>query len=576
MDKEKIINILNTIADLMEIKGENVFKCNAYRNAARSIEIYEGDFQKLIENREISELKGIGKSLAEKIETFAKTGTLNVYDELKKEFPEGILEMLKIVGMGPKKVKAVYEKLGIKNVGELEYACIENRLVELQGFGLKTQSKILKGIELYRKSVGKFLIDTAIFSAERIVNELKKLPEVKSIEVAGSLRRAKETVKDIDILAASDNPAPIMDKFVSLNGIAQVNAKGETKSSVVLDEAISVDLRIVSEESFPSALNYFTGSKEHNVALRSRAIKMGMKLSEYGIFKVEGEKEIPLKCKSEADIYKILNLAYIPPELREDRGEVEAAEKNTLPNLVCMEDIQGIFHIHSDYSDGAITIKSIVEHAKSLGLKYVGISDHSQSAFYAKGLKVDSIKKQWDEIDELNSNLKDFKIFKGIESDILRDGSLDYEDEILRGFDFIIGSVHSHFNLSEDEMTKRVIKAIENPYITMLGHPTGRLLLARDGYQINIDAVIEAAAKHKVIIEINSNPYRLDLDWRHCKKAIENGVMLSINPDAHARDGFSHIRFGVGVARKGWCEKKDILNTRTSEEVMNIFKKKKS
>jgi DNA polymerase (family 10) len=414
-----------------------------------------------------------------------------------------------------------------------------------------------------------------MIAAERIVDVIKQLPETKNIEVAGSLRRCKETVKDIDILAASDNPMPIMNKFVSLDGIAQVNAKGETKSSVILEEGISVDLRVVSPKQFPSALNYFTGSKEHNVALRSRAIKMGMKLSEYGLFKIDKDKETLIENKSEEEIYKTLELSYIPPELREDRGEIEAAEKDMIPKLVEYKDILGTFHIHSDYSDGAMTIKTAVDTAMEYGLKYIGIADHSQSAFYAKGLKPDNVKRQWEEIDSINEKLKGFKIFKGIESDILKDGSLDYNEEILKGFDFIVGSVHSNFNMSEADMTKRILKALENPYLTMLGHPTGRLLLARDGYPIDLDAVIDSAAKHKVIIEINSNPYRLDLDWRFCKKAIDKGIMLSINPDAHNKDGFSHIRFGVGVARKGWCEKKDILNTRTKNEIDKIFKEYK-
>jgi len=576
MEKQKIIDALNEIADWLEIKGENSFKCNAYRTAARTLEVFDGDFSKLIEEDKLAELKGIGKSLAEKITTLTKTDTLPLLEELRSIFPNSLLELLKIPGVGPKKVKTVFEKFDIKTVGELEYACNENRLVELPGFGLKTQEKILKGIELYKRSAGRFLVDVVSSSSERLLNSLKNLKEVNSLEVAGSLRRARETVKDIDILVASKKPEPIMKAFVLQPKIAQITNQGETKSSIVLEEGISADLRVVSPQEFPFALNYFTGSKEHNVALRSRAIKMGFKLNEYGLFKIEDDKETLLKCKNEKEIYKALGLAYIPPELREDRGEIEAAEKNKIPELVSDKDVLGIFHIHTDYSDGIFTLRNAVEIAKSLGLIYIGVSDHSQTAAYANGLKPDKVKQQWEEIDKLNEEIGDFKIFKGIESDILVNGALDYDENLLSGFDFVIGSVHSHFNMKEKEMTDRIIRALENPYITMLGHPTGRLLLARDGYPVDMDAIIETSAKNNVILEINANPYRLDLDWRYCRKAIEKGIILSINPDTHRREGFEHTKYGVGVARKGWCEKHHILNTRTADEVLNIFKKKKS
>lgn len=575
MNKDKIIDTLNTIADLLEIKGENAFKCNAYRTAAHSLESYEGDVESLVKDGKLLELKGIGKSIAEKIVELYNTGETSLLSELKKEIPAGVLEMLKIPGFGPKKTKIVFDKIGIKSIGELEYACIENRLLELPGFGSKTQGKILNGIELYRKNLGKFLIETAHNAAMNVLKTIRSLPETMMAEVAGSLRRCKETVKDIDIVAASENPAPIMDSFASLPEIAELKAKGETKSAALLSVGISVDLRVVSPSQYASALNYFTGSKEHNVALRSRAIKMGMKLSEYGLFRCDGEKEMLIDCQTEEDIYKTLGLAYIPPELREDRGEIEAAEKNKLPNLISLEDIQGTFHFHTNFSDGALTLEQVAETAKSFGLKYLGIADHSRSAFYANGLNEDAVKRQWDSIDKINDSSKNFKIFKGIESDILKDGSLDYDEKLLAGFDFIIGSIHSHFTLPEEEMTKRVLAALENPYLSMLGHPTGRLLLARNGYAIDIDAIIEGAAKNNKIIEINSNPYRLDIDWRYCKKAIDKGVLLSINPDGHNKEGFSHLQFGVGIARKGWCEKKHIINTRTTDEVIMIFKHKK-
>ncbi len=572
MDKKELAALLEGIGTLLELKGENPFKCNAYRNAARTIETLEKPLDNFQTVKDLTRLKGIGASLAEKILTLIQTGSLPYYDELKASVPSGLIEMIRIPGFGPKKARAVYEKLGISTVGELEYACRENRLIDLPGFGLKSQENILKGIEYLKKARGRFYLHEARAAAAEICESLAHIPAAKLIEVAGSLRRSRETVKDIDILMTASAPASLMDAFTSHPLVKDVIAHGETKSSVRLEMGINVDLRVVSDTQFPFALMYFTGSKEHNIVLRGRALRLGYKLNEYGLFKRGSKKSEVLK--SEREIFARLGLAFIPPELREDRNEFAAAENGALPRLVTAKDIRGAIHLHTTYSDGVPTIAEYVKEAKRRGWKYIGISDHSKSAHYANGLSPERVKKQHAEIDALNKKLHGFRIFKGIESDILPDGSLDYADEILAQFDFVIASVHSKFKMPKKEMTGRIIRAMKNPYTTMLGHPTGRLLLARDGYEVDIDAIIDAAAKHNVIIELNANPFRLDLDWRHLRKAIEAGVLTSINPDAHRLENLDFTELGVGLARKGWCEARHVLNTRTIKEADALFKKR--
>ncbi len=568
VDKKTVVNILNEIGLLLELKGENPFKSRAYYNAARTIEVLDDDIEKLIKEDRLKDVKGIGDAINKKLTELVTTGRLEYYENLKASIPEGLIEMLKIPGLGPKKIKTLYDKLDIKTVGELEYACIENRLVELPGFGEKTQKKILEGIQFIKQFSGKHLFMDAYIEATSLKQYLVDSGLTIRCEIAGSLRRRKEIVKDIDVLATTESPEKLMDVFTKYEGIRDIVAKGETKTSITLRSGINVDLRVVKDEEFPYALHHFTGSKEHNTAMRHRAKQMGIKMNEYGLFK----DELPIKCRDEEEIFNSLNLSYIPPELRENMGEIEAAEKGLLPVLIEEKDIKGVFHVHTIYSDGANTLFEMVNAARDRGYKIIGITDHSKSAFYANGLKEEDVLRQLDEIDELNSKYSDIKILKGIESDILRDGSLDYDEDILRRFDFVIASVHSNFKMNKDDMTERIIKAIKNRYTKIIGHMTGRLLLARDGYDIDVYKVIDSAAEYGKIIEINSSPYRLDIDWRYIKYAKEKGVKFAICPDAHRIEGLDDVKYGIGIARKGWLEAKDVINTYDFDELKMVLK----
>ncbi|MBC7334038.1 MAG: DNA polymerase/3'-5' exonuclease PolX [Actinobacteria bacterium] len=573
MDKKDVARILNEIATLLELKDENPFKIRAYTNAARALEASDIDLTEKTTVEELTRIKGIGSHIAERIKILMDSGTLPLYEELKSTIPPGLVEMLKIPTLGPKKIKYLYDNLGITNVGELEYACIENRLVDLPHFGKKTQENILKGIEAIKKYKEQFLYASVIDGALEVWEKIKNFKYVIRSSIAGSLRRKKEIVKDIDIVASTDESLKVMDFFTSLKEAEEVIAKGDTKSSIRLSSGINVDIRTVTDEQFPYALHHFTGSKEHNIAMRTMAIKDNIKINEYGLFK----DDKLIKCYSEEDIYNFFSMQYIPPELRENFGEIEAARNNTLPELIEEKDISGIFHIHTNFSDGNMSIKQCCEELIKMGFEYAGISEHSKTAQYAGGLKEEQIELYFEEIDRLNRQYENqsFKIFKGIESDILLDGSLDYPNEILEKFDFVIVAIHSSFNLSEEEMTKRIIKAIENPYTTMLAHPTGRLLLARDPYKVDIIKIINAAAENNVDLELNASPFRLDLDWRVCKYAKEKGVKIFINPDAHSIQNLYEYKFGVNIARKGWLEKEDVGNTLSLKEMEEYLKNKK-
>ena len=568
MQKKPVSDILENIAMLLEIKGENPFKSRAYYNAAKALSGIT-NLEELVKEKRLREIKGIGEALSQKIEEYSKTGTMAYYEELTQVVPESLLELMQIPNLGPKKIKVLYDELEITNIGELEYACKENRLIHLTGFGEKTQEKVLKGIEFFKRHKGEFLFGDVYQEAERIRQRLSTIVDPIWAEVCGSIRRRKEVVRDMDILVAAENHEKITSFFVSMPEVDQVLVTGETKTSVRMKSGIEADLRVVTRQEFPYALVYFTGSKEHNVRLRGIAKKKGWKLNEYGIF--DGDNLVI--CKSEEEIYRALGLPYIPPELREDSGEIEAAEQDKLPSLIQHEDIRGIFHVHTDFSDGVDSLERMVEAAQKFGFSYLGVSDHSKTAYYAGGLKHDAILRQWEMIDTLNKKNSTFRIFKGIESDILSDGSLDYDDSILEGFDFVIASVHSGFTMKKDDMEERILKAMKNPYTTILGHPTGRLLLSRDGYQVDMMRIIDCAAQNHVILELNASPYRLDIDWRYLKYAKDKGVMISINPDAHAVAGLEEVFFGVNIARKGWQESKDILNTRDVNDIKEIFTK---
>ncbi|MCX7982841.1 MAG: DNA polymerase/3'-5' exonuclease PolX [Syntrophales bacterium] len=571
MQKEEVVRILNEIAVLLELAGENPFKSRAYEVAARNLERITEDIETLIEKDELSNISGIGEAIGKKIKQLVTTGRLEYYDQLKKSIPPGHLEMLKIPGLGPKKIRTLYQELGIKTVGELEYACRENRLVNLKGFGKKTQENVLKGIERIKQYQARRLYSEAYADAVHIstlLSDRLALP----VTIAGSLRRGAETVKDIDLLVASYHPRDIADTFVHLDPVETVTSRGDTKVSVILKSGINSDLRIITPEEFPYALHHFTGSREHNTAMRSRAKDLGFKMNEYGLYR--GEENIP--CRSEEEIFHHLGLQYIPPELRENMGEIEVAEKGNLPILIEEQDLKGILHIHTTFSDGSLSLEEVAKIARQKGYTYIGISDHSQSAYYAGGLKKDDIIKQMLLIDELNKNLAPFRIFKGIEADILPDGSLDYEEEILSLFDFVIAAVHSHFQMKESEMTERICRALRNPYTTILAHPTGRLLLSREPYEVNMQMIITEAAKQGKVIELNANPYRLDISWPHLLVAKKMGVKIAINPDIHDMSGFGHLSLGIKIARKGWMEKRDCLNCLDTNEISRYFAKLRS
>jgi len=574
LDKTEVAQILEEIGTLLELKGENPFKCRAYHNASRIIAALTTDIKPLVEQDQLKNIKGIGEGLAEKIAELVNTGRLKYYEDLKKSLPEGLVEMLRIQGLGPKRIKVLYEKMGLKTVEQLKEAAEKHRLATLEGFGEKTEENILRGIELLKKHAEKHLYPAARDAAERVYEVIRKQKGVIRCDVAGSLRRKKEVIGDIDILvsARKTDARALMKVFTSHPDVAEVLAQGDTKSSVVLKSGINCDLRVVNDEEYPFALAYFTGSKEHNIELRSLAKKFGWSLNEYGFSELgaeekRGKAKRIVKCKNEEDIYKALGLAFIPPELRENMGEIEVAQKGKIPRLIEEKDIRGTFHCHSTYSDGANSIEEMAKAARALGWEYLGIADHSKSAAYAGGLSEAKVRQQQEEIDALNEKFRSFQIFKGTEADILPDGSLDYSDTVLASFDYVVASVHSKFKMTEGEMTKRIIKAMKNKYVTMLGHPTGRLLLSREAYPINLIEIIDAAADLGKIIEINAHPMRLDLDWRLCKYAKEKGVLIAINPDAHNTDGLKDVFYGVGVARKGWLEKTNVLNAWSLAEV---------
>jgi DNA polymerase (family 10) len=576
MDKHQVAAILDEIGTLLELQGEDAFRCNAYHNGARAIEQLEEDLATVVREDRLGEVPHIGATLREKITTLVTTGHLPFYEELRKKTPPGLFDLLRIPGLGPKRVKLLYDRLGIDTLDKLAQACESGQVAKLKGMGEKMQQKILEGIQSLRQMGSRVRLDQALALASRLIDGLRTAPGIIRMELCGSLRRRRETIKDIDILISSDTPGPIMERFVGLPGVTQVIAHGATKSSVVVQGdgrlSMNADLRIVRDEQFPFALHYFTGSKEHNIAMRQRAQQYGLKLNEYEL----AGPDRRIRCRDEADLFRALDLAYIPPELRENTGEIDAAAKGTLPKLIEADDLKGVFHCHTTYSDGHNSVEEMARAAQALGLKYLGLADHSQSLTIANGLTPDRIRQQQMEIEQVNKRLKGLKILKGTECDILADGRLDYSDDVLATFDYVVASVHSHFKQSREEMTARIIKAIRNPYVTMLGHATGRLLLKREGYPVDLEAVLQAAAECGTMIEINANPQRLDLDWIHCKRAKALGVKLVINPDAHSSSEIALYHYGVDVARRGWLEKSDVFNTQSLADVTKALAARKS
>ena len=575
MNREEMAGVLEKIALLLELKGENPFKVRAYRQGAEVVLAMEEDVVELAKNDDLKGIKGIGEALRDKLGEMAKTGKLEFYEKLKEEFPPTIFDLFEVQGLGPKKIKALYDELGVVSLEKLKAACLEGRVATLAGFGEKTQAKILDGINANETFADRFLLGRIGIVVEGILEMLRMHPEISRVAVAGSYRRAKETVGDLDFLVATKEGALVCEDFTTLPEVESVIACGDTKASVRLKNGMHCDLRAVKNSEFPFALQYFTGSKEHNVALRSLALKKGWSLNEYGLNPVNDDIERPV-VEDEKDIYRLLGLQYIEPELRENRGEIEVAAENQLPHLVELMNLRGTFHNHTTASDGRDSLEGMVEEAMDLGLQYLGISDHSKSSFWANGLNEERLLAQISEIRTLEKSLNGFRIFAGNEVDILKDGSLDFSDDILSQLDFCVASVHNLMSMDEKTMTDRICRAMENEHVTMLGHVTGRLLLRRDAYAVDHARIIDCAAATRTVIELNCSPMRMDMDWRWWKRARDKGVLCSINPDAHARAQLHYLGQGVRIARKGWLRREDVLNTRSLKDIEAFLSKPKS
>jgi DNA polymerase (family 10) len=568
LEKKAVIEILKEIAVLLELAGENPFKTRAYVNGARTLETRTESLADLIESGELGKLKGIGDALRTKIVTLATTGELAYHQDLKEKFPLGLCDLLRVPNLGPKKAKVVFETLGIASLDDLEKACQEGRLADLEGFGEKTQQKILQGIAHARLYGARVLLPAAEEVAGPILKMLEEHPRTIRATLCGSLRRRRETVKDIDLLVSSNHPEEILTAFVNHPRVKTVSGHGGTKASVVLDNGLNADLRVVSDVEFPFARHYFTGSKEHNTQMRARAKERGLRLNEYAFTREDGSI---LTCEDEAGIFETLDLAYIPPELREGLQEIDWAEEGTLPELVGYDALRGTLHCHTTASDGKATLEEMASAAAALGYEYLGIGDHSKIAAYAGGLDEKRLARQMEEIDAFNKNSSGIRVLKGSEVDILKNGSLDFAEELIGQLDYAVASVHSILGLPEKEMTQRLIRAIESPGITFLGHMTGRLLLRREPYAVNVRKVLEATARNGKWVEINSNPRRLDLEWRSILEARDLGLRFIINPDAHSTGGLSDNRYGLDTARKGGLEAKDIANTRPLPEFLKLL-----
>ena len=550
---------------MLDLAGENPFKVRAYENGARAVLSFPGDLAEAVGSGELKKVRGIGEGLFSSIAALVTTGRLAAYDELRASFPPALRECLRIPGLGARKAKQLHDAIGIDSLESLERACRENRLSGLKGFGAKTQERILKGIAILRSSAGLHRYPRARARSEEAVAWLGATGLASRIEIAGSLRRKKEVIRDVDLVATSPQPEKLAAAFGELPGVADVTGSGETKTSVRLADGLAADLRVVSEEDFPAALLYFTGSKEHNTQLRGRARRQGLKLNEYGLFREPAGDR--LAASSETEIYGHLGLPFFPPELREGRGEIEAGSEGRLPRLVRREDLKGLIHVHTLESDGRDSLEDMVQAVRAAGYEYVAITDHSKTAGYAGGLTEERVLLQRSQIRALNSRLSGFRIFHGTEADILADGSIDFGDEFLAGFDLVVASIHSRFGLTREEQTRRLVRAVSNPRVSVLGHPTGRLLLSRDPIDVDMEAVLEAAAESGCAVEINGNPQRLELDWRLCRGAVERGVPVAIDPDAHSVAELELVEYGIGIARKGWVTAEATLNAKTSSEL---------
>ena len=583
MTKNEVAQALEEIATLMELRDENPFKIRAYANAARSIETFGGNIPDLQDTEALAKIPGIGKSIAEKVKELVATGSIKYLEELRSHFPAAILELFSIPGLGAKKIKALYEQLHISSIEQLRDACVSGRVAKLPGFGQRTQEKLCAEIERRAKHVGSFQFGQIAAEAETLKTDLVAHPDAAQVDVAGSYRRRREIVRDLDLVVATKKPDAITQSFIKHPLVESIIAQGPTKTSVRLRSGIQCDLRVVSTAEYPFALNYFTGSKEHNIEMRSRALHRGWTLNEYRLAALPPDpkakkkirrQKIP-KVHDEAELYRALGLDFISPELRESCGEFEAAEKHSLPHLIEKENLRGTFHCHTVASDGHNTLEEMAAAAQELGLEYLGIAEHSKSTVQGHGLTEAQLLKQVAAIRKLNKKFDGFRLFAGVECDILRDGKLDFPDDLLAELDFVVASIHSVFNLPEIEMTRRIIKAMENPFVTMLGHPTGRLLLKREPYHVDLAAVIDAAARTGTWIELNAAPKRLDLDWRWWPRAKEKGAKCVINPDAHRAERLQDLWFGIGIARKGWLTKDDVMNCLPLARIEKALKAKR-
>jgi DNA polymerase (family 10) len=582
MDKDQVAEVLQEIGVLLELKGENPFKTRAYANAARALESLNESLEKLIAEDRLGEIKGIGEALHKKITELATTGRLQYYEDLKASLPAGLLTLLEIQGLGPKKVKALHEKLGVTTIEQLEQVCREGKVAGLDGFGEKTQAKILEGIQFRNTYASRHRLSRALAVAEPVLENLRADANVIRCSTAGSVRRFKEIIGDIDFLVSSQKPAEVIEVFTRQPGILSVNAKGDTKASVVLEGGIQADLRVVSDKEFPFALAYFTGSKEHNIVMRQRAIQRGLRLNEYGLFRSTEETRDPkllVPCATEEDIFKELDLPFIPPELREDQGEFAAGERGEIPRLIEWTELRGSLHNHSNWSDGRNTLEEIADYMQELGCEYWAITDHSKSSVQANGLTPERLRKQIADVQSLNQKLadqgSDFQLLTGTEVDILNEGKLDFADDLLAELDVVVASIHQGFTQSEAETTKRLIRAAENPFVHTLGHLTGRLLLEREPYKVNQPAVIDACAETGTWIELNASPMRFDMDWRLWSYAKSKGVKCVINCDAHRQEHAGFLRLGAGIARKGWLTKADVVNTLPLKSLMKELRRKR-
>ena len=571
MENKGIADIFTEIADILDIQGENPFRVRSYRNAARTIADMSQSVHALVKAGEkLEEVPGIGKSLQEKIEEIVSTGKCGFLEELRRKVPPGLTELLKLEGLGPKKVKLLYDELSVDSMDRLEKAAQAGRLRDLAGMGLKTEEKVLKSIEKYRAGMGRFKLSVGYTYAQALLEYLKDTPGVKRLDPAGSFRRQKETIGDLDILAICGKGCKVMDRFTKYGDVAEVISKGETKSSVRLKCGLQVDVRVLEEESYGAALHYFTGSKAHNIAIRDRAKDLGLKVSEYGVFRAKDEKR--LSGANEEDVFKAVGLPFIPPELREDWGEIQAAEKGRLPRLIELADICGDLQMHTVATDGKNSIADMARKAKEMGYSYIAITDHSKAVRVARGLDEKGMVKQLKEIEKVNGQTPGVRILKGVEVDILADGSLDLKDDILKECDVVIASVHSRFNMEEEEMTRRIIQALKNPNVNILGHPTGRLILEREAYRVNLQEVFQAAIDQGVVLEINAYPDRLDLRDVDARMAKEMGAKLAISTDAHSILQLELMKFGVFTARRGWVEAKNVINTLPLQGLLKVLR----